>query len=96
MVYGVLQVHIRLFGTFSLKDKRSVLRKQIEKVRNHFHLSIGEVGDHDMLGNAVLGIAAIGTDAVQVETVLQNVLRSIGENPAMDIYDSDIIVEHFK
>jgi uncharacterized protein YlxP (DUF503 family) len=88
MIYGVLQVDIRIEGTHSLKDKRSLLRKQIEKIRNAFHISVNEVGDHDLLGNATLGIAVVGSDAVQVESVLQSVLRMIDENAQFEIYDS--------
>lgn len=96
MIYGVLRVEIRLNSTYSLKDKRSILRKQIERVRNAFHVSIHEVGDHDLLGNATVGVAVAGSDAVQVENVIQSILRMIEENPEMEVYDSVILVEHFK
>lgn len=96
MIYGVLQVDIRIFSTNSLKNKRSVLRKITERVRNAYSISIAEVGDHDMLGNATLGIALAGSDAVQVENVLQGVLKIMDENPEIDIYDSVILVDQLK
>ena len=96
MVYGALQVDLRLDNTHSLKDKRSVLRKQIEKIRNAFGVSIHEVGDHDLYGNGQLGIAVAGSDAVQVEKVLQPTLRMIEENPSVQVTDSVIHVDHLK
>lgn len=94
MVYGVLQVDIRISSASSLKDKRSLLRKQIEKIRHAFHISVSEVGDHDMLGNATLGFAVAGSDAIQVEGVLQSVLRMIEDNPEFEIYDSVTHIDH--
>ena len=96
MIFGVLQVDIRLNGIHSLKDKRSVLRKQIEKIRNAFQVSIHEVGDNDMLGNATIGVAVAGSDAVRVENVIQNILKMIDENPEVEVYDSVILVDHLK
>ena len=96
MIFGVLQVDISLNGIHSLKDKRSVLRKQIEKIRNAFQVSIHEVGDNDMLGNATIGVAVAGSDAVRVENVIQNILKMIDENPEVEVYDSVILVDHLK
>ncbi len=96
MIYGVLQIEIRLLGTYSLKDKRSILRKNFERVRNAYQVSIHEVGDHDMLGNASVGVAVAGSDAVQIEKVLQSILRMFDENPEMDVYDSVILIDHLK
>lgn len=96
MKYGVLQVNIRLSSTKSLKDKRTILRKQIEKVRNSFHISVNEVGDNDLIGNASIGLAVVGSSAVQVENVLQSALRMMEENPEIEVYDSVMLVDQLK
>lgn len=96
MVYGVFQVQIRLLGTFSLKDKRSIVRKIVERVRNRHFVSIHEVADHDLIGNATFGIALTGTDAIVVENVIQAILKSFDENPEIEVYDTVIHVDHLK
>ena len=65
-------------------------------MRNAYQVSIHEVGDHDMLGNASVGVAVAGSDAVQIEKVLQSILRMFDENPEMDVYDSVILIDHLK
>lgn len=87
---------LRISGSKSLKDKRSIVKKMIEKIRNAFHLSVNEVGDHDLLGNAVLGVSLTSSEAVQVEKVLQHILRMIDENPELEVYDSVILVDQLK
>ena len=96
MVYGALQIDFRIQGVHSLKDKRSVIQKMIAKVRSNYPISVSEVGDHDMLGNGVIGVAVAGSDAVQVEKVLQQVLKRIDENPELEVYDSVIFVDRLK
>ena len=87
---------MRLSSTNSLKDKISIVRKQLEKIRNAYHISANEVGDHDLIGIAVLGFSLTGPDSVQIEKVLQQVLRMIEENPELEVYDSVILVDQLK
>ena len=96
MVYGALQIDFRIQCVHSLKDKRSIVQKLMAKVRNSYPISVSEVGDHDMLGNGVLGVAVAGSDAVQVEKVFQQVLKIIDENPELEVYDSVILVDQLK
>ena len=96
MVYGALQIDFRIQGVHSLKDKRSIIQKLIAKVRSAYPISVSEVGDHDMLGNGVIGVAVASSDAVQVERVLQQVLKMIEENPELEVYDSVILVDQLK
>ena len=96
MIYGVLRLDLRLSSTNSLKEKRSIVRKQLEKIKHAFHVSANEVGDHDLVGNAVLGISMTGSDVVQIEKVLQHILRMIDENPEVQVYDSVILVDQLK
>lgn len=96
MNYGVLRVDLRVFGTKSLKDKRSIVRKLIEKIRNAYQVSVSEVGDHDLLGNSVIGVSLTGSDAVQIDKVLQQILRIIDENAELQLYDSVILIDQLK
>jgi uncharacterized protein YlxP (DUF503 family) len=96
MIYGALQIDFRIQDVHSLKEKRSIIQKLIAKIRAAYPISVSEVGDHDMLGNGVLGIAVAGSDPVQVEKVLQQVLKMIDENPELEVYDSVILVDQLK
>ena len=96
MIYGVLQIDLRLQGIRSLKDKRSVVQKLMTKIRNAYSISVSEVGDHDMMGNAVIGVATAGSNAIQIENVLQQVLKIVDENPEVQVTDSVILVDQLK
>lgn len=88
MIVGLLELDLRLSGVNSLKDKRHILRGLIEKLRRDFQIAISEVGDHDLWGNAVLGVAAISNDTQHIESVLAKVLERIEGQPELEIAGS--------
>ncbi|MBS1724504.1 MAG: DUF503 domain-containing protein [Armatimonadetes bacterium] len=85
MVVGVLVLELGLMGCHSLKDKRSILRSLVEKARHDFHVSIAEVGDHEIWSQAVVCASVPSTDAAHALEVLQSVERLFGEHHAVEI-----------
>lgn len=85
MVVGLVQVDLKLDGVASLKDKRHIVRSLVERIRRDFQVSISEVDDHDLWGNATLGIAHVPNDATFVESVLAKVTQVIEDRPEVEI-----------
>ena len=79
MVVGITRVTLALPGNDSLKGKRSVVKKLLERVRARFHLSAAEVAAHDSLQRAVLGFATVGSDGRKVATVLERMVDFIDD-----------------
>lgn len=73
MVVGSLEMHLRLDGCFSLKDKRKILRHVLDSARRDFRVAAAEVGDHDLWNVSTLGFAAVGNNNAQVESLLRSV-----------------------
>ena len=85
MVIGSLEISLRVEGCSSLKDKRQVLRSVMDKARREFQVSIAEVGDQQLWGNATIGVATVSNNAKQAESVLQHVLDLIDAQPALEV-----------
>jgi uncharacterized protein YlxP (DUF503 family) len=77
MTVGIARVTLFLGESHSLKDKRMVLRKVKDLVRNKFNVSIAEVSEKDRWQRAVLGISLVGGDRRFTESALDEVLRFI-------------------
>jgi uncharacterized protein len=77
MVIGTLEIHLRLQEVHSLKEKRRIVRPLVERIRNDFHAAAAEVGDHDLWGNAVLGVAVVSNDAGHVESILHKLMDAV-------------------
>lgn len=79
MVVGSLEVHIRMEGCRSLKDKRRVLRPLVERLRRDLHVSVAEVRDNDLWNVATVGVACVGATKTDVRRTLDSALRVFDE-----------------
>ncbi len=77
MVIGSCTIELYLPGSFSLKDKRSVIKSVIHRVRREFNVSIAEVDLQDVLQSAVLGVVTVSTDAGYAHGQLTHVVNWI-------------------
>ena len=59
MVVGVCQISLSLPGVTSLKAKRSIVRKVLDRTSNKFNVAAAEVGQQDTHRQAVLGFAVV-------------------------------------
>jgi uncharacterized protein len=73
MVVGVSRVDIFFPENHSLKDKRQILRKVIEKTRAKFNISIIEVDQSNLWQRARIGFTVAGVRQDHVSKVIENV-----------------------
>ena len=85
---AVLYVELFIPHSGSLKAKRSVLKSVKDRIRNHFNVSVAEVGSQDKWQRAVLGFAALSEDKTYLDRQLQFILSFLN-----DIHDFEVI-EH--
>jgi uncharacterized protein YlxP (DUF503 family) len=77
MVIGVCQLDFRIPENQSLKGKRHVLRKMIDRVRHRFNVAISEVGDNDLWQRGKIGICTVGNDRRHINSSLDKVIDFI-------------------
>ena len=63
MVVGVCQISLSLPGVSTLKAKRSIVRRVLDRTTNRFNVAGAEVDMQDVHRPAVLGFADIGRSA---------------------------------
>jgi uncharacterized protein len=81
MFTGLMTVQMHLHGLNSLKDKRSIVKSLIERLRGRFNVSVAEVGQNDSRSGAVIGIAVVSnekTHAAQQLDVIERFVRGDG------------------
>lgn len=79
-VIGVAHLTIYLDESFSLKDKRRVVRSITTQVRNQFNAGIAEVEDLDDIRVATLGIVCISNRSAHAQEMLATILQFIERN----------------
>lgn len=88
MVIGTLEIQLRIDGSYSLKDKRRVLRSLMDRVRREFQVSVAEVGDHDLWNVATVGVACVSNEAGHAESVLRHALQAFDQCPQLEVESS--------
>lgn len=77
---GVARITIYLDDSFSLKDKRQVVRSITTRVRNQFNAGIAEVEDLDDIRVATLGIVCISNQSAHANEMLNTIIQFIERN----------------
>jgi uncharacterized protein YlxP (DUF503 family) len=95
MVVGVGRIHLLLHDNHSLKGKRQVVRKTVERVRSRFSVAVAEVGDQDLWQSILLGVAVVGSDGRVVQSVMDRVVNFIEELQLSDVVDVQTEILHF-
>lgn len=78
MVIGVMEVGVKIPGSFSLKDKRRVRQSLLSRLRS-MGFSAAEVGDEESHNHLVLGLSFVSASEKVVEKKLDEALSLIAE-----------------
>lgn len=82
MVVGTASVELLLYGVYSLKEKRAIVRRVVHRLRNEFSVSVAEVASLDEHAKATIGIAVVTNDGRLANSLLDqmvNALEGYGE-----------------
>jgi len=97
MVVGCLELTLTLLAPESLKEKRSVVRRTIDRVQNRFHVAAAEVGLNDVHDRALIGISAVSNDSSFVNSILDKIIDFIDDDllGRAEVTDSRMELIHF-
>ena len=90
MVIGLLRVRLRLHEAASLKEKRSVLKPLMARLRKDHNVAVAEVDDQDIWRSVVLAIVAVSAGRDPVENILRGVAKDLGEHALFDLVEEQI------
>lgn len=79
MIIGACRLELFLPETHSLKEKRQILRKIIEKATHKFGVPVAEVEFQDLWQRAALGFAVAGSDRRFIQSLLERMVAFIEE-----------------
>lgn len=77
MTVGIARLTLFLPTSHSLKEKRMVVRRVKDRVRQKFNVACAEVEDNDLWQRAIIGLALVGNDRRFVESALDEVIRFV-------------------
>ncbi|MBP2256233.1 DUF503 domain-containing protein [Virgibacillus alimentarius] len=78
------EVECKFYEGRSLKQKRSVIKRLIAKLRKDFNVSVTELAYHDLWQRTKLGIVTISNNKIHAEQMMQEVLKVIDTYPELE------------
>ena len=75
MYVGLAKISLAIRESHSLKEKRMVLRRIKDRVRERAGVILAEVGEQDIWQRAVLGCAVPGSDPNKARDIIDEVVR---------------------
>lgn len=78
------EIECLLYESNSLKEKRSLIKKVLSKIKNDFNVSVAELDYHDLWQRTKLGIVTISNEKARAEKVIQSVLKMIDTFPELE------------
>ncbi len=77
MVIGACQIELSLPGVNSLKGKRSIIRRVLDRTANRFNVAVAEVADQDVYRRGVLGFVVVSSDGRHANQMLDNIVSFV-------------------
>ncbi|QDP40217.1 DUF503 domain-containing protein [Radiobacillus deserti] len=82
IAYAEVECHI--YDTQSLKQKRSVLKRIIARLKKDYNIAVSEMDHQDLWQRTVLGLVTISSDRVTAERTIQQALAWIDSFPEIE------------
>ncbi|NTW70742.1 MAG: DUF503 domain-containing protein [Eubacteriaceae bacterium] len=74
------EIEVKLFATRSLKEKRSIIKSIVEKLKKRFSMSVIESGDHELWQKSRIGFSFCSLDEAGCNERLETILEFIEVN----------------
>jgi uncharacterized protein len=95
MVVGILRIELFLPLPQSLKEKRSIVKRILSRVRVRFPISAAEVDYHDLWQRAKLGIVMVDQNEANIHSVFTKLENEILESAEVEINNRELEFQHF-
>ncbi|MBP7401458.1 MAG: DUF503 domain-containing protein [Clostridia bacterium] len=79
------EAEIRILGALSLKDKRSVIRSIMDRLRLRFGMCVIESGDQDLWQRGRIGFAYCVLAERDLAAKLDRIVREMEQDPGIEI-----------
>jgi uncharacterized protein YlxP (DUF503 family) len=90
VIVAILTADLLFPGARSLKDKRSLLRGALDRVRSSFPVSAAEVGHQDLWQRSRVGVALVTTDPVMARTMMERIAEGFDRGGEVEVASSSV------
>ena len=81
---GLLDLTFRLYGIYSLKDKRSFVKPLLSILRNNFNCAAIESDAQNSHEFAVIQVVTLNTSGPELDSTLEAIIRTVENKSGTD------------
>ncbi len=78
------EIECIIYGTQSLKEKRSFIKRLISIIRKDYNVAISEIDYQDLWQRTKFGVVTVSNNYTYCEKVMQQVLKTIDQFSEME------------
>ncbi|MCR1898354.1 DUF503 domain-containing protein [Irregularibacter muris] len=90
MFVGICTLECRIQEAHSLKEKRSVVKSVMERIKARFNVSIIEADQQDIWQRAEIGFACVSLSQIQARKTVEKIIDFIEKDHRLEIMDSAV------
>lgn len=90
MIVGVCSIELRIFESYSLKEKRQIIKSVIGRLKSRFNISIAEIDLNDNWNTGLIGFSCVSNNTQHVNEIISKVVKFIDGDSRIEIIDSNI------
>lgn len=90
MHIGVCTIWLTIPESYSLKQKRQVVKSITDRLKNRFNIAVAEIDALDVHQRAVLGVVSVSNDTRHLNRVLSYVVNFIEDTLLAELTDYEI------
>lgn len=80
MIIGTAEIYLRASWVHSLKEKRMIVNRILDKVKHRFNVSIAEIENQDIHQSIVIGFACVSNNTKHANSMIDHVIDFIEQN----------------
>lgn len=80
MVIGTAKIQLSAIWVHSLKEKRTIIKSIVDRVKNRYNISIAEVDNQDYHQTITIGIACVSNNRRHADSIIQEVISFVENN----------------
>lgn len=85
MIIEAIEIKLHAPWVHSLKEKRMIVKSLINKISNHFNVSVIEAADQDLHQSIVLGIVCAAGSTALADSIVDHVIVFVEESTEAEI-----------
>jgi len=90
-----LRIEFHLPQAHSLKEKRGIIKRAINRIQAEFNVSAAEVGKNELWQSAEIGITIVGNQGGFVNSCLDQILTFVDKMGVGEITNQEMEIIHF-